>query len=82
MAGKGKQMNDTQVDYVATFTSENGMRVLDDIKHFCMWGKSPYDRLSFRDTDRAIAYQEVVMHILDMMGGSYDNTQTEVMNDE
>lgn len=74
-------VEDLQVDYVSSFTSEAGMRVLDDLKQFCRFGKSPYAPMSFRDTDRNIAYQEVFQHILDMMGEEYSNLQTEVLKD-
>lgn len=75
-------LDDLRVDYHVAFTSEAGMRVLEDIKQYCMWGKSPYNGMSFRDTDRNIAFQEVVMHILDMLGGSYENIQTEVLTND
>jgi diadenosine tetraphosphatase ApaH/serine/threonine PP2A family protein phosphatase len=73
-------IQDLQVDYVAVFTSEAGMRVLDDLKLFCRWGQSPYSPTSFRDTDRNIALHEVVQHVIDMMGESYENLQTEVQS--
>ena len=83
MGKKSKTVQDIMTAYKAVFNTKEGKEVLEDLARFCGWGISPYDKESYRETDRRIAYQEVFMHIMSMVGEDiFENIQTEVINHE